>query len=134
MYREEFAVRNNEIDSLGHVNNSAYFIYFEHTRNMFLSEIGFNIFKMQEKGVGLVIYESKVKYIMPILPNDRITVELDVIMKSKLKYVFFECIKRNIDGKVMATGKFKATSINAETNRPVWVPEFKEYFGKKEND
>ncbi|MBV8803209.1 MAG: acyl-CoA thioesterase, partial [Gammaproteobacteria bacterium] len=48
-FRLNFAVRDNEIDMQGIVNNANYFIYFAHARHTFLKEIGVSFAKMTEE-------------------------------------------------------------------------------------
>lgn len=67
-----FRVRYHEVDQMGFLHHSRYFIYFEIGRTEFLRTSGFTYKEFEEKGLFLVIANVSCKYKYPIRYDDQI--------------------------------------------------------------
>ncbi len=75
-----------DVDSMGVVWHGNYAKFLEIARCRLLDEAHFNYIKMRQKGFALPIIKMDLKYVKPILFNDRIFVEItlqecDVLLK-----------------------------------------------------
>ncbi|MBN1924771.1 MAG: acyl-CoA thioesterase [Prolixibacteraceae bacterium] len=109
-YELEFTVRNYECDVLGHVNNSVYQNYLEHTRHEFIKTIGLNFKEMLEKGIVTVVARAELAYKTQLLDGDRFVVKLRVEHEG-VKYIFYQDIYRLPDQKLCLKGIITTTSI-----------------------
>ena len=66
-------VRFRDIDKLGHVNNAVYLSYFEQARVHFIDEVLEN--KVDWDKQGLILANTEVSFLSPILLKDKIQVE-----------------------------------------------------------
>jgi len=89
-------VRDYECDIQGIVNNANYLHYLEHTRHLFLKEIGLSFAEMHNKGVDAVVARMNLQYKTPLHCDDRLTSRL-AISKEGLRYIFHQDIFRTRD-------------------------------------
>ena len=68
-------VRFNELDPYGHVNHGVYLNYFEVARIELLDSIGYGLTRLRELGFHIVVVEVHVRFRVPALAGDRLTVD-----------------------------------------------------------
>lgn len=67
-------VQFEDVDSGGGVHNPNYLKYFERARNYHLKEAGFSTKKLMEQGLALVLAETYVKYVKPLVLEQQIKI------------------------------------------------------------
>ncbi len=125
-----FKVRDYECDIQGIVNNSVYQNYLEHTRHEFLEEVGLNFTQMHDDGVDAVVIRIEIDYKFPLRSGDQFLSKLYVAREGKLKYIFYQDIYRVSDNKPIIKAKVIATTINAQSGRPVFAEQLAEVFDR----
>ncbi len=90
-YRMPFEVRDYEVDLQGIVNNANYFHYFEHARNVFGRERGFDLSDLHDnQGIDPVVSSIEIKYRIPLRPRERFTVRVRAHREGRIRIVFEE--------------------------------------------
>lgn len=106
----EFKVRDYECDLQGHVNNSVYQNYLEHTRHEFLLSIGLDFAELFERGIVAVVARVDLAYKTPLRSGDKFISRLRVEHEG-VKYIFHQDIYRSSDEKICLKGKVTSTTI-----------------------
>jgi acyl-CoA thioester hydrolase len=106
----EFKVRDYECDLQGHVNNSVYQNYLEHTRHEFMLSIGLDFADLFRRGIVAVVARIELAYKTPLVSGDRCMSRLRVEHQG-VKYLFYQDIYRLPDEKLCLKGIVTATSI-----------------------
>jgi acyl-CoA thioester hydrolase len=70
VYLAHFRVRNNELDSLGHVNNSVYLNYLDQAAIDHAAAAGFSEAHLREIGGVFVARRHEIDYLMPARAGD----------------------------------------------------------------
>ncbi|MCF8358214.1 MAG: acyl-CoA thioesterase [Prolixibacteraceae bacterium] len=109
-YELEFTVRDYECDLQGHVNNSVYQNYLEHTRHEFIKTIGLDFKEMFDRGMINVVARVELAYKTPLASGDRFVVKLHLEQEG-VKFLFYQDIFRLPDNKLCLKGKVTSTSI-----------------------
>ena len=76
--RSDVKVRFHELDPYGHVNHGVYLNYFEAARTEVLDDLGFGLGVLRERGLHIVVVEVTVRFRVPALAGDVLTVETEV--------------------------------------------------------
>lgn len=127
IFKENFEVRDNEIDVQGIVNNSNYMIYLAHARHKYVHAMGIDFFEYAQKGLNLVITACNINYKNPLRPRDKFYVTCETKPSSSaIKFSFYQEIRLLENDKLISTADFVATCINenAKTRaEKIFVPE-----------
>lgn len=67
-------IREQHLDTFGHVNNAVYLQLFEEARWEWMTERGYGLDKIQETRCGPVILEVQIKFRRELKNRDRITI------------------------------------------------------------
>ncbi|MCF0198891.1 MAG: acyl-CoA thioesterase [Bacteroidaceae bacterium] len=73
----DIQIRFNDVDSFGHVNNNAYFEYYDLGKERYLNEVLNSDFRQQE--IVPVIANINANFIRPIFHTDHIEVETAIV-------------------------------------------------------
>lgn len=106
----EFKVRDYECDLQGHVNNSVYQNYLEHTRHEFMLSIGLDFADLFKRGIVAVVARIDLAYKTPLVSGDKFVCRLRVEHQG-IKYMFYQDIFRLPDEKLCLKGIVTTTSI-----------------------
>jgi len=117
----EMATRWSDNDVYGHVNNAAYYSYFDTAVNRFLLDAG--VLHLETSGAFGVVVETGCKYFKSISFPDalQIGVRVERIGNSSVRYEV--AVFRSGDPEAAATGHFVHVYVDRATRRPVPVPE-----------
>ena len=105
IYKQEFRVRDYEVDLQGVVNNANYLHYLEHTRHEFLYSKNVDFAGMHDEGKDLLVTRNEIDYKAPLKSHDRFIVTLNMYMEGNLKMVFSQNIYRLPDKKLIVKAK-----------------------------
>ena len=117
----EITTRWMDNDVYGHVNNAAYYSFFDTAVSGYLLETG-AVDPHDGAAIGLAV-ESKCTYFAPISFPDRVTGGVRVERLGKSSVTYGVGIFRNDDERAAASGYFVHVYVDAETRRPVSLPE-----------
>lgn len=118
----QWPVAWGEMDSWGHVNNVAYFRYFESARIAYFEKIDY-LDAMQKTGKGAIVASQNCRYKMPLYYPDTLT--LGVRVKSIYTYGFFHeyCLVSHAKKKIAAIGECRLTIIDYKSGEKVPISE-----------
>jgi len=116
VFSEEFLVRDYEVDMFGVVNNSVYQNYFEHTRHLFLAQIGFDLLALAESGNSAVVAAIKIKYKFPLRSKDRFISTIRIRKSESVRRVFVQKIFLKDSKKPIADGEVTCVFVNEKGN------------------
>ena len=98
-FETEMEVRDYECDIQGIVNNANYLHYIEHTRHLYLTQLGVSFAKLHERGIDAVVARMNLQYKAPLRCDDSFISKL-AVEKVGLRYVFHQDIFRKDDGRL----------------------------------
>jgi acyl-CoA thioester hydrolase len=77
-FRVQLTVRSYEIDFNGHVNHAVYHQYGEHARMEHFLAAGYHLDVQRASGTGVVILESRIRYLRELILGERIEITSDI--------------------------------------------------------
>lgn len=114
------ATRWMDNDHYGHVNNVAYYSFFDTAVNGYLIEAtGVDV--RQLPAIGIVA-ESSCRFFSPVSFPDVIHAGLGIERIGARSVVYAIALFRNDDDKACAMGRFVHVYVNRDTRRPVEIP------------
>lgn len=75
-------MRNYEVDLNGHVNHAVYHQYGEHARSEHMRAAGFTLQVQRERQIGMVVLESRIRYLRELLLGDEVEITSEVAFGS----------------------------------------------------
>lgn len=78
-FEYEVLIRENHIDSFGHVNNAQYLSLFEEARWEIISPRGFSVSEIQAGGLGPVVIEVNLRFAKEIKLRQKIRIRSEVV-------------------------------------------------------
>lgn len=122
----ELTIKENHLDSFGHVNNAVYVQLYEEARWDFITKNGFGLDVIQRDQVGPVILDLQVRFKREIKNRDRITIhsQTKAIISSKIMVLEQKMI--NADGKVASEAVFTVGFFDMKARKlidakPEWL-------------
>lgn len=110
------------MDSLGHVNNSVYFTYFEQARIMWLSAIDVSLANQEQ---GPIVMTASCTFLSPLVyPGD---IDIKVLAHSPGRSSFmidYQVYLVDEETKKVAHGETKIVWVDYQANHSVPLPEF----------
>jgi acyl-CoA thioester hydrolase len=116
-FKLTFEVRDYECDIQGIVNNAIYQHYLEHTRHLFLKQVGIDYVALARQGINLVVVRAEIDYLYPLRGGDHFYVGLNVERVSRLRFAFLQDIFRLPDDKPILKAKIIGVSLD-EAGKP----------------
>lgn len=81
-------LRFNDVDSLGHVNNTVYFSFYDLGKTAYFNEIKNSKDSLED--AGLVIANIQVNFLLPVFPNEKIAVQTAVSEIGNKSFKLFQ--------------------------------------------
>lgn len=72
-------IKEQHLDTFGHVNNATYLSLFEEARWDLVTNNGYGLKKIRESGLGPTILEIKIVFLKELLLRDQITIETQLL-------------------------------------------------------
>jgi acyl-CoA thioester hydrolase len=114
-------VRYGETDQMGYCYYGNYAQYFEVGRVEALRSIGMSYKNMEKAGIMLPVSEFSVKYKLPALYDDELTI-VTKIVKVKGVRIEFEYLIYNENDKEIANATTTLVFIDKTTKNPIPIP------------
>lgn len=122
-FTTEVAVRYNDLDTYGHVNNATYGTYFEEARIDYLRDVvgrdSGDLLTATGEGTGIVIANTEIDYERPVRLVDSVAVDVRVPRLGTKSFPFEYELRA--DGAVAATGETTVVTYDRESqsSRPI---------------
>lgn len=104
IYETRMEVRDYECDIEGIVNNANYMHYIEHTRHLFLRQLGLSFAEVHAKGHDAVVARVTMQFKIPLRCDDEFVSRL-ALHKEGMRYVFEQDLYRASDEKLAFRSK-----------------------------
>jgi acyl-CoA thioester hydrolase len=108
-------IKEENMDSFGHVNNAAYLTLFEEARWELITKNGYGLKKIQETKHAPIILELKLTFLKELRLNDHITIETQTMsQKSKIGKLSQKMLR---DGEVCCEAEFVIGLFDMNTRK-----------------
>lgn len=112
-----------DIDTVGHVNNAAYFSYFEDVSTQVGRRFQWSMARMLQAGFAIVLRRLRVLYLQPALLDDEVDVACWLSGSKRATVTRHYTITRAADGAVLARGLGTLVCLDLQTMRPIRFPQ-----------
>jgi len=119
-HRTELKVRFYELDPYNHVNHTNYLAYFETARIEYLTDVGFGLDRLKERGWQLVVVELQARFMATAGLHDLLTIDTWVGETGRVRSKWHQEMRRNED--LIASLEVSAAFTDLD-GRPRRVPE-----------
>lgn len=119
----DIQVRFNDIDGLGHVNNSVYSQYFDQGRMHYFNNLN-NGKPVDWHEARLIIASTHINFLKPILLHEQIDVRTAVYRLGNKSLKMFQQLTDKTSGEIKATCKSVMVGFEPETNQSIILPDF----------
>lgn len=121
-HRTDIQIRFNDVDVFGHVNNNAYFEYYDLGKEHYLSEVLHGNFRAMS--VVPVIAHISVDFIHPIMFGDEIEVETAIVHIGQKSFTLLQQVKRKMDNMVLCKSETIMVCFDKETQSATDMPDW----------
>lgn len=83
IYRCPLVIKEQHLDTFGHVNNAVYLMLLEEARWEFISPRGFSVTEIQKNGLGPTVLEFNIKFKKELKLRQKIVIESQTISYEK---------------------------------------------------
>jgi acyl-CoA thioester hydrolase len=118
----EIPVAWGEMDSLRHVNNVAFFRYFESARAAYFEKLGLWEY-MSQTGIGAILSSIQCRFKIPLTYPDTLSVGVRVSRIEEDRFVMQHYVASHKVGAIAAEGEGVIVSYNYRENRKTSLPE-----------
>jgi acyl-CoA thioester hydrolase len=119
-FSTDLVVRFAETDAQGVAHNAAYLVWFEVARIDYLARYAGGYRHIQSQGLEALTTESHVRYLRPLVFDDRLTVHARCVDVRGARFRFEYLLTR--DGEAVADGWTDHAVVDARTLRPTRMP------------
>lgn len=113
------AVRWDEMDSNGHVNNKVYQSYFDESRVQAMTDLGINFPKLREEKIGPIITRIELDYKSEVSHPDSVRIESKLESQNKYRKIFHQNMFRDSDNELVCIAKTFWFFMDFNKKRPV---------------
>ncbi|MBN1599821.1 MAG: acyl-CoA thioesterase [Bacteroidales bacterium] len=119
--KSKIRVRYGEVDQMGYLHHGNYALYLEEARTTLLRELGLSYKKMEEEGILLPVKEMEIRYILPVVYDEEVTVKTMLINIPGARLDFkYEIL--NSENEIVCKAITTLVFIEAATRRPIRAP------------
>jgi YbgC/YbaW family acyl-CoA thioester hydrolase len=94
VFEYEVLIRENHLDTYGHVNNAVYLSLFEEARWQIVTDRGYGFDRVHQTGQGPVLLELQLKFLKELKLREKIRITLEVLSyKGKVSQIKQTMIK-----------------------------------------
>lgn len=125
LYRHDILIRENHLDSYGHVNNATYMALFEEARWEAITANGYGYQKVHASGQGPVVLGVEIKFLKELKLRETITVTVEMLSyEGKIFKMRQQMLKEG--GEVACEAVFTAGFFDLKARRlilpsPEWL-------------
>jgi acyl-CoA thioester hydrolase len=113
-----------DTDSGGVVYHSRYLNFMERARTEWLRSLGFEQDLLVERdNVVFVLRRAEVDFLQPAHFNELLSVTSELAEQRRASLIFHQEIRRQVDGRLLCSGRIKVACLDAARFRPRPLPE-----------
>lgn len=117
----EITIKEQHLDSFGHVNNAVYLQLFEEARWEFITQNGYGLEKIKQSQKGPVILETNIKFLRELKLRESIIIET-FCTEVKPKIIKVKHFIRNIEEQICTEADFILAFFDLETRKIIAQP------------
>jgi acyl-CoA thioester hydrolase len=118
----EIPVAWGEMDAFQHVNNVAYFRYFESARIVYSEKLGLHEHK-ERTGIGPILGSTSCKYRLPLTYPDTISVGAKIISMEEDRFTMKYVVVSHRHQKIAAEGEGVVVMYNYHEGKKTAIPD-----------
>ena len=118
----ELPVAWGDMDAFAHVNNTAYFKYFESARIAYFEKSDFMDF-METHGIGPILASTQCRFKIPLTYPDKISVGARVAEIGKDRFTMEYTVISHKHKKIAASGEGVLVTFNYRNNQKTMIPD-----------
>jgi acyl-CoA thioester hydrolase len=128
-FKADIHIRWRDLDTIGHVNHSDYFTYFEDARATFLDTHGLDF---NDPEVFFILVHVSCDYLKPVAYKCKIAIHIRCLEIGEKSFKFaYAVADRNDESVVYAKGESVQVCLNPKTGKSAQVSKkFKKVLGK----
>ncbi len=119
----EIRVRYVEVDRMGVLHHSRYWVYFEMGRTELLRRQGIPYSRCEEMGVYFVVANCSARFLCPVSYDEVLALTTRVAKTGRARIDHTYELKRKSDGQLLATAETTIASVTRE-GRIIPIPDF----------
>lgn len=119
-HRTELKVRFYELDPYNHVNHTNYLAYFETARIEYLTDAGFGLDRLKDRGWQLVVVELQARFMATAGLHDLLTIDTWVGEMGRVRSTWHQEMRR---GETLIASLEVSAAFTDLDGRPRRVPE-----------
>lgn len=120
-YSVKLRVRYAETDQMGYCYYGNYAQYYEVARVETLRSLGISYQKLEANGILLPVSDFSIKYILPAVYDQELTIRCDLKELTEFK-IKFDYQTHNEDSKLLNFGNTTLVFVDKQTKKPVNCP------------
>ena len=117
----EIRVRYAEVDAMGMLHHSRYWVYFEMGRTELLRQSNVAYRDLEQQGVFFVVARCEAKYLAPARYDDVLVLTTTITRVGAARIDHAYSLTRKLDGVVLATARTTLACVDA-TGRMIAIP------------
>ncbi len=118
-FKADIHVRFRDLDTLGHVNNSDYFTYFEDSRDTYLKHYDVDFY---DPDVYFVLAHISCDYMRPIAYKTKVSIYLECLKIGTKSFQLGYTVANRDDGSIVyAKGESVQVCMDPKTNKAILV-------------
>ena len=118
----EIRVRYAEVDQMGVLHHSRFFVYFEMGRTELLRRAGFAYAELERQGVFFVVAKAAARYLAPARYDELLVLSTRIVKLGAARIDHAYELKRQVDGALLATGETTIACVD-RTGRIIAIPD-----------
>lgn len=115
--------RYGETDQMGYVYYGRYPEFFEVARTEMMRSAGLSYRKMEEDGVMLPVISMEIDYRMPVLYDEKMSVEVMLFEKPLVKLHTYYSITTERSNSTHVRGRVSLCFVDSNSRKPVKAPQ-----------
>ncbi len=119
----EIRVRYPEVDQMGALHHSRFWVYFEMGRTELLRESGVSYADLEKAGVFFVVAKCAARYLAPARYDDLLALTTRVARMGAVRIDHNYELKRKVDGQLIATAETTIACVD-RSGQITAIPDF----------
>ena len=119
----EIRVRYAEVDAMGVLHHSRFWVYFEMARTELLRQSGVSYRQLEEAGVFFVVAKCAARYLAPARYDDVLTLSTRITRMGAARIDHAYELKRKADGALLATAETTIACVD-RSGQIIAIPDF----------
>lgn len=120
-HKIDIQIRFNDVDTFGHINNNAYFAYYDLGKERYLTDVLTPDF--HKRPIVPVVANINADFFLPIFYGTNVQVETSVVAVGTKSFTLLQQAVDKENGTVFCRCKSVMVCYNTETKCPVEIPE-----------